>query len=387
MRRLSTACSHPVLPGYAGCWVASGDGAAATPRARDAEGSADGVAATPRARDADTRGSSSRSTSAFFEAGRVEDRVRRPQVRGGWLEFLGSVRLRENETFDAAAELARAAPAAADAAVGARVAAAVADALGEDASSDVVDELCASTTQRLEQGLDGRGASRAAFAAAAQWFDERSRAERAVADAAPDLDECDVKRLGESLALRVRRRQEAVLEAAASRAAAEFRRRRARERAASLLPADLDDDARAYGLRRLLEREGASADAVLAEWRDVSRTFAERAEDLAARRRARSGGPALDAGSVSRKARNAYSKGAPVDEAFRETVEKADAAARASAVAAAVTPMLEPAPGGWVFGSPRRAAESESSSRRTLVSTVAARFERVASPYLRVPHA
>merc|ERR1712091_252728 len=94
-------------------------------------------------------------------------------LRGGWLEFLGSVRLKE-ERFDARDALERCRLSAADDAVGADVSAAVEARLSSTCSSAVVAELRRAALEALEAGAESADA--AAQGAVDAWASELTAA-------------------------------------------------------------------------------------------------------------------------------------------------------------------------------------------------------------------
>ena len=268
-------------------------------------------------------------------------------VAGGWLEFLGSVRLREEERFDAATELARSRTAAAEGAVRADVSRAVVAALGGPAADAVLNELCDVVTRRLERS--GLNAADEAAAAVLEWRDETRAAAAAVA-AAADADnyngrgDAPVDALGAAVALALRKREAARVDVAARRAYASWRdgRRAARARAyfADLAPPAVA----AFAAKKLVEGYddadfARGADAVRDVWTAVDAELRERVRNAD-----RPDGDAVYAAAVA-----AFCAGSPVEAAVEAAARAADRAVADGVVEAAVEAAIAAETGGGSF--------------------------------------
>ena len=268
-------------------------------------------------------------------------------VAGGWLEFLGSVRLREEERFKAATELARSRTAAAEGAVRADVSRAVVAALGGPAADAVLNELCDVVTRRLERS--GRGAADEAAAAVLEWRDETRAAVAAVA-AAADADayggrgDAPIDALGAAVALALRKREAARVDVAARRAYASWRdgRRAARARAyfADLAPPAVA----AFAAKKLVEGYddadfARGADAVRDVWTAVDAELRERVRNAD-----RPDGDAVYAAAVA-----AFCAGSPVEAAVEAAARAADRAVADGIVDAAVEAAIAAETGGGSF--------------------------------------
>ena len=196
-------------------------------------------------------------------------------LRGGWLEFLGSVRLKD-ERFDARDALERCQLGAADDAVGAGVSAAVEALLPEACLSAVVAELRRAALDALEAGAADAGA--AARHAIDAWASE-------VAAAAAALESLGVidAELAATVALFLRNRQEVSLEGAARRV---VDRRRAAQRAEAVRAFPIvSDTARRFVVARFVHSEAIITEeavrAQLSHWKMIEAGVADRVLQLA----------------------------------------------------------------------------------------------------------
>lgn len=290
-------------------------------------------------------------------------------LRGGWLEFLGSVRLKD-ERFDARDALERCQLGAADDAVGAGVSAAVKALLPEACLSAVVAQLRRAALDALEAGAADAGA--AARHAIDAWASE-------VAAAAAALESLGVidAVLAATVALSLRKRQEVSLEGAARRV---VDRLRAAQRAEAVRAFPIvSDTARRFVVARFVHSEAIITEeavrAQLSHWKMIEAGVADRVLQLALETSRPLDAEALAAKALARISKLATAEVPPlsVDSAFAETVAAAAAAADSKYIRNAVQKALEPKPGGWIFAAARGEPRFGPSAQKALVETVTAK--------------